>query len=143
MFQPQPPTKYSDIIPHQTAAQRRYPLDIIASGSLGATNIITKVNVAKQSGNWDRWCTFLTHSVITETFLGGTPQEYKTIIVSSFAASVQRNQFVTTKKQTPLHRIVKSAILDVSESFRTHLQRNQTLDSSGQISLILRIQLWR
>ena len=61
--------------------------------------------------------------------------------MSSFAASVQRNQSVTTKKQIILQGTVKSAILDVSASFRTHLWSDPTLDSSGQTSLILQRQL--
>ena len=79
--------------PHQTAAQERYLMDIIASGSLDASNGIDKDTATKQSGNWDRWGTLLKHSGITDKFLGGIPQEQKTILVSSFAASVRRNQF--------------------------------------------------
>ena len=71
----------------------------------------------------------------------GIPQEHRKIFVSSFSSSVQRNQFGTTRKKIILHVTVKSAILDVSASFRTHLQSNLTLDPSGQTSLILHRQL--
>ena len=64
-------------------------LDIIASGSLDAFNGIANATATKQSGNWYRWCTFLKHSGIVDEFLGGVPQEQRTILVSSFAASVQ------------------------------------------------------
>ena len=140
-LQPHPPTTDSDIVPHQTAAQKRYLLGIIPSVSLGKTNSIVKANVPKQSSNWCRWCTFLTHSSITYKFFGGFPQEHKTIIVSSFAASVQRNQFFATKKKMLPHGTVKSAILDVSASFWTHLPIDPTLDSSGQTFLISQRQL--
>ena len=73
--------------------------------------------------------------------MGGTPQAQETILVSSFAASVQRNQFVTTRKHILLHRTVKSSILDVFAFFRTHLRSDPNLDSSGQKSLILQRQL--
>ena len=73
-------------------------LGIIASGSLNASNGIARATATKQSGNWDRWGTFLKHSGITDEFLGGIPQEQRTILVSSFSASVQRNQFVKTSK---------------------------------------------
>ena len=61
--------------------------------------------------------------------------------MSSLSASVQRNQFVTTRKQTILHGTVKSAISDVSASFRLHLRSNPDLDYSDQTSSILQRQL--
>ena len=61
--------------------------------------------------------------------------------MSSFAASVQQNQFVKTRKQILLHGTIKSAILDVSVSFCTHLRIDPTLYSSGQKFLILQQQL--
>ena len=61
--------------------------------------------------------------------------------MSSFAASVQQNQFGTTRKKMLLHVTVKSAISDVSMSFRTHLWNELTLDSSGQTSLLLQRKL--
>ena len=86
-------------------------------------------------------CTFLKNSGIADKFLGGVPQEQRTILVSSFAASVQKKQFVTTKKQILLQVTVKSAILDVPASFWTHLRSDPTLESSGQKSLLLQRQL--
>ena len=74
MFQPNPPTTDSGTIPHQTAAQKRYILDIIASGSLETSNIIGKANATNQYGNWDRWGTLLKHSGIIDKLLGGIPQ---------------------------------------------------------------------
>ena len=141
MFQPNPTTKDSGIVPHQTAAHKRYLLDIIDSGSMNTFNSITKDTVTNQSSNWGRWCTFLKHSVITYKLLGGIPQDQKTMIVSSFATSVRRNQFGTTRKQILLHRTVKFAISDVSMSFRTHIKSDPTLDSSGQTPLLLQRQL--
>ena len=54
---------------------------------------------------------------------------------------MQRNYFGTTRKQIRLHGTVKSVILDVSASFRTHLQSVPTLESSGQTYLPLQRQL--
>ena len=82
------------------------------------------------------------HPGITDKFLEGIPQAQKTILVSSFAASVQRNKFGKTRKHILLHGTVKSAILNISASFRTYLQSNPTLESSGKKSLILQRQLW-
>ena len=124
-----------------TSRQKRYLLDIIASDSLDASNGIAKATATNRSGNWYKWCTFPKHSVIADKFLGGIPQEQMTIRVSSFAASVQRNQFGTTRKQIFLHGTVKSDILDVYASFRTHLPRNLILESSNQTSLLLQRQL--
>ena len=103
-------------------------MDIIASSSLEASNGIAKDTTTKQSGNWNRCCKFLKHSGIADKFMGGIPQDQKKILVSSFTNSVQRNQFGTTRKQTLLHGNVKSAISDVSESFRTHLWIDLTLE---------------
>ena len=61
--------------------------------------------------------------------------------MSSFSASVRRNQFGKTRKNILLHGTVKSAILDVSASFQTHIWGDPTLDSSGQKSLFLQQQL--
>ena len=116
-------------------------MNIVASGSLDTSNGIAKATATNQSGKWYRWCILLKHSGIADELLGGIPQEQRTIIVSSFAASVQQNQFGTTRKQIILHGTVKSAILDVSASFQTHLQSDPTLESSGQTSLILQRQL--
>ena len=118
----------SGIVPHQTDAQKRYILYIIASVILNSSNSITKATATKQSGNWYMWCTFLKRSVITDEFLGVIPQYQSTIIVSPFADSVQINRFSTTRKQILLHGNVKSAISDVSASFRTHLLSDQILD---------------
>ena len=141
-FQPNHPTKDSVIVPQQKASQKRYLLDVIVRVNLNATNGIIKATTTKQSDNWDRWRKLLKHSVIAEKFLGGIPQEHKTTPVSSFAASVQRNQFVTIRKKILLHRTVKYAISDVSASFRTHLRSNPTLEYSGQTPLLLQRQLW-
>ena len=73
-FQPNIITIEICIVPHQTAAQKRYLLDIIASGSLDTSNVIAKSTVTNQSGKWDRWCTFLKHSGIADKFLGGIPR---------------------------------------------------------------------
>ena len=59
----------------------------------------------------------------------------------SFAASLQKKPFGTTRKQTLLHGTVKYAISDVYVSFWTHLRSNLTLESSGKTSLIFRRQL--
>ena len=87
------------------------------------------------------WCTLLKHSGISEEFPGGIPQEHRTILVSSFAASVQQNQFGTTRKQIILDGTIKSTISYVSASFRTQLWGDPTLESSGKISLLLQRQL--
>ena len=120
-------TTDSGIVPHQTVAQKRDLLDIITSGSLDASNGITRANATNQSSNWDKWCTFLKHSGITEELLGGIPQEQRTILVSPFAALVQRNQFGTTRTQILLHGTVKSTISNVSVAFWTHLWSNTNL----------------
>ena len=78
---------------------------------------------------------------MTDKFLEGIPQAQKTILVSSFAASVRRNQFGKTRKHIILHGTVKSTISDVSASFRTYLRSDPTLESSGQKYLILQQQL--
>ena len=86
-------------MPHQTAVQEHFLLDIIASVSLDAFNGITNATVTKQSGNWYRWGTFLKHTRIANNFLGGGPTRAEETLVSSFAASVRRNQFGTTRKR--------------------------------------------
>ena len=53
LFQPNPITIDSVIVPHQTAAQKRYLLYIIASVSLDASKGITKSTATKQSGHGD------------------------------------------------------------------------------------------
>ena len=73
--------------------------------------------------------------------MGGIPQEKRTILVSSFAASVRQNQFRKTRKQILLHETVKFSISDVSASFQTHLWSDPTLESSGQKYLTLQQQL--
>ena len=64
-------------MPHKTAIQEHFLLDIITSDSLDAFNGITNTTVTKQSRNWYRWGTFLKHTGITNTFLGGVPQEQR------------------------------------------------------------------
>ena len=88
VFQPNPTTTDSGIVPYQTATQEHYLLDIIASGSLSGLYGISKANATNQSGNWYGWYTLLKNSGITDEFLGGIPQEQRRILVSSFAASV-------------------------------------------------------
>ena len=73
-FQSHPHTTDSGIVPHQTAAQRHYLLDIIASVSLNTTNGIAKPTATNQSGNWYRCWKFLTNSDITDNLGGGLPQ---------------------------------------------------------------------
>ena len=131
----------SGIVPHQTATQERFILDIIASGSLDASDGIAKATATKKSGNWYRRCTFFKHSGIADEFLGGIPQEKRTILVLSFFASLRRNQFVTTRKQILLHRTVKSAIIDVLAYVWEHLSSDPDLESSGQTALLLQQQL--
>ena len=85
--------------------------------------------------------TFLIHTGITNKLLDGIPQGEKKIPVSSFVASVKRNQFDATGKPKLLHRTLKAAVSDVSKSFRTHLWGDPNLDASGQISLSLQWQI--
>ena len=98
-IQPHPPTTDISIVPHQKSAKRHYLLDIIASGRLEATNDTTEATDTKKYGNWDRWCILITHSGITDKLLGVIPPEHKTTLVSSFNASVQRNQFGTSREK--------------------------------------------
>ena len=82
------------------------------------------------------------HTQASQTnYWGGISQEHKKIIVSSFTTSVQRNKFVTTKKQTILHITFKLTIFDVSESFQMHLRSDLAPDYSYKISLILQMKL--
>ena len=69
-LQTHPLTTYSGIIQHQTDTQRHYIPGIITSDILDITNGISKSTWAKQSGNWDRWCKFLTQSGIMENYWG-------------------------------------------------------------------------
>ena len=87
--------------PHQTAAQDRYLLDIIASVSLNASNGIAKATSTKQSGNWDRWGTFLKYSGITEKFLVWDPtraEDNHFFIIHRLSATrpVRKNQETNT-----------------------------------------------
>ena len=84
---------------HQTAVQEHFLLDIIASGSLDAFNIIANATATKKSGNWYMWCTLIKHTGITDEFLGGYPTRAEETLMPSFAASVRRNQFGTTRKR--------------------------------------------
>ena len=86
-------------MPHQTAVQEHFLLDIIASGSLDAFNGISNATATKHSGNWYMWCTLIKHTGITDEFLGGYPTRAEETLMSSFAASVRRNQFGTTRKR--------------------------------------------
>ena len=105
------------------------------------TKVIYKATVAKQSGNWDIWCTFLTHTGVEDKLLDGIQHGAKTTLVSSFVESVQRKQFVTTKKDKLLHGTVKAAISDISVPFRTALWSDPTLYTARQKHLILKSQL--
>ena len=80
------------------------------------TKVITKDAATKKSGNWEIWCTLLTHTGITNKLFNVIPQEEKTILVSSFAASVQSNQCGATYKPKLLHGTVKSSVSDISTS---------------------------
>ena len=67
-----------------------------------------------------------------EKFLDGIQNMAKTTLVSSFAASVQRNHFGKTKKAKLLHGTVKDVISDISASFRTDLWSDPNLDTARQ-----------
>ena len=75
-------------------------------------------------------CTLLTHTGIKNKLLDGIPQGDKKIMVSSFAASVQRKQFGTTKISKLLHINFKAAVADVSAPFQAYLWVYLTLDAS-------------
>ena len=61
-------------------AQECCLLDIIASGSIDASNGVAKATATKHYSNGYRWCTFIKHSRITDKLLGEIPQEQKKII---------------------------------------------------------------
>ena len=82
----------------ETSVQKQFLLDIIASDSLGAFNVIANDTATKQSGNWYMWCTFLKHTGIADVLLGGDPTRAEETLMSLFSASVQQNQFGTTRK---------------------------------------------
>ena len=71
----------------------------------------------------------------------GSKNGSRKILVSSFAASVQRKQFGTTNKTKLLHGTFKSSIWDVTEFFQKTLQSDSTLYASEQKSLILQRKL--
>ena len=60
----------SGIVPHQTAVQKHFLLDIITSDSLDDFNGIANANATNQSGKWYRWGTFIKHAVISNEFIG-------------------------------------------------------------------------
>ena len=92
-------------------------MDIVASSVIETTKGIYKSTVTKHSGNWEIWCTFLTHTGVKEKLLGGTKHRAKTTLVPQLTASVRRNQFGTTMKYKLLHGTSKDVILDVSASY--------------------------
>ena len=74
-------------------------------------------------------------------FLGRLTQAYKTLLISSFAASVQLNQLSTTKKTKSFDRMVISFISDIYENFRMVIWYDPDLGTLGQTPLILQRQL--
>ena len=102
---------------HSTSnhAHKYFFIDTVTSRNLDMTNGISKATVTKHSGNWKRWCKLLTHTGIKKKFIE------KTLLLSSFTASVQTNKFGTTKKYKILHRTIKDAISYVYVSFWAHL----------------------
>ena len=86
-------------MPHQTAVQEHFLLDIIANGSIDAFNGIANTTATKQSDKCYRWCAFLKHTLIVDKCLGGDSTRLEETHMSSFTASVQRNQFGTTRKR--------------------------------------------
>ena len=121
MFQPHYLTTTSGITPHQNDTQKYYLLIIVTSSILGTAKGIAKYTATKQSRNGEIWCTFLTHTDIKNKLLDVIPQGYKTIMVSSFAALVQRNHFGETNNTKLFRGTVKSSVSDVYTSFWTHL----------------------
>ena len=75
------------------------------------------------------------HTHASRKILHIIPQGDNTTLVLSFTISVQINQFGTTNKSKILHRTVKTAVSDVSESFWTHLWVEPNLDAPVQNSL--------
>ena len=65
------------MIPYKTAKDRDYILDIFTSGILKMTKGINKYTVTKQSRNWNRWCTLLTHTGLENKLLDGITQYEK------------------------------------------------------------------
>ena len=74
------------------------------------TKVIYKATAKNQSRNWDRWYKLLIYIGVEDKLLDRIHYRSRTTLVSSLAASVQRNQFGTTKKTKVLHGTVKSAI---------------------------------
>ena len=122
-------------MPHQTAVQEHFLLDIIASGSLDAFNGIAKSTVTKQSINWHRWCTFLKHTGISDEFLREDSTRAEEILVSSFAASVQQNQFSTTRK-----RILQKGDIQFYRKHRELSHNSGILHLADKVSLTFRTQ---
>ena len=106
------------------------------------TEVITKSTVTKYYGNWEGWCKFLTHTGIKKKLLDGIPKGDKTILVLSFTAPVQRNQFGEKNKSKLLYGTVKAAVSDVSMSFRAHLQGNLNLETPGKNPLSYSRKYW-
>ena len=106
-FQPHRPTTDTDIIPHKTTSQIDYPLYIFACSILDTTKVISKATAEKQSGKWEQWYTFLTHTNAKYKFLYLLQQEDKKTLVLYFSASAQRNHFGTKNKKKLLHIEVK------------------------------------
>ena len=134
-------TTYSSIIPNKNTAQKEYLMDIVSHRVFHSTKVIPKPlltsNLETDTGganypHMQEWST---------NYCTGSKNGSRKILVSSFAAYVQRKQFGTTNKTKLLHGTLKAAISNVTEFFQKNLQSDPTLYSSEQKSLILQRKL--
>ena len=110
-FQYHSPNTGSRIILHKTSAQRDYLLDIATSGILDMNKEISKATATKQSGNQDRWCTFLTHTGI-KTITGRNATRIQSNPGSVIPGiSAKKSVFHNKEIQTPTRKIKSLCII--------------------------------
>lgn len=95
----------------------------------------------QQSGNFNRWCRFLSDCGIDDRFLDKFSIEQRLALLSAYAASVRRNEFGKQNKRYLAGSTVEASIKHICSTFRSNLRRDPFLERRGEKSLLLQRQI--
>ena len=113
----------------------------IADGWLDQQVGIAPGTHAQQSGSFARWERFLACCGIQDKFLDTFEHNARISILSTFAASVRRNEHGKTGLSTLSGKTVRSTLHNVCPKFRTNLRRSPNLENDDRPSLLLKRQI--
>ena len=116
-------------------------MDLISAADTAREHANTRKTFLQQDLSWKRWTLFLRSIELeNDIFLNNFTDRERTIITSAFAEAVRKREFSRKSVNPLVSSTVRTAVDNISQTFREYDHGDPRLDSTGKLARILQQQ---